>query len=263
MRLIDYFWEKIVIGRASALMRKHRQGGRRTAVIAGDYLSLKVMLQGRFEDKLISVLEGRVLRDMAPGSVCLDIGANIGNHSIAFAKWFSRVYAFEPNPETFDVLALNAKWSSGRIFPFNVGASDREFDAPAVVPADNLGGARITAAAPVPQAGIEPLRFNCVRLDEYLPEDVTRNVSFIKVDVEGHEYQALSGCRRIIEAARPLVAFELLRKDHEANGNRIRSLLDGYGYKYYYDVGRGLRLITRFRRKNYKMILASCRKLEA
>ena len=42
----------------------------------------------------------------------LDIGANIGNHSVFLSKFFKKIHSFEPNPKTYDVLSLNSKYSN-------------------------------------------------------------------------------------------------------------------------------------------------------
>ena len=39
----------------------------------------------------------------------LDIGANIGNHSLFFSNYFYKVLSFEPHPKIFKVLAINTE----------------------------------------------------------------------------------------------------------------------------------------------------------
>jgi FkbM family methyltransferase len=46
----------------------------------------------------------------------------------------------------------------------------------------------------------------CVKLDDHTDKD--RKVSFIKIDLEGHEMQALLGGQRILQEDRPIVQFE-------------------------------------------------------
>ena len=40
---------------------------------------------------------------------CVDVGANIGNHSILFSNFFKKVTSFEPQKEVFEVLKLNTR----------------------------------------------------------------------------------------------------------------------------------------------------------
>lgn len=51
-----------------------------------------------------------LLRSVHPGDTVLDVGANIGTHTLAFARAVGvsgKVWAFEPRPEIFRVLDAN------------------------------------------------------------------------------------------------------------------------------------------------------------
>lgn len=251
-----YLWEKFVLKCALPLMRASALQKPRMAIMTGDYISLRMLLQGQFERKELELLDATVFNRGFAHKICLDIGANIGNHAVAFSRWFEKVYAFEPNPRCFDILQVNAKWA-GNVTPFCVGASDRSCTVSATAPPGNLGALRISNDAAT--VGTESVTFDCVRLDDFLADEDLDRVGFIKVDVEGHEQQALSGCERIILRSRPLISFERLREDVRSSAH---ALLEGYGYKHFYDVGAGLRLIRSFKERNYKMILASPRPLD-
>ena len=55
----------------------------------------------------------------------VDIGANIGNHSIAFSKISKKVYSFEAHPRTFEILKFNTdKYKNIKIF--NIGISNKK-----------------------------------------------------------------------------------------------------------------------------------------
>lgn len=251
-------WEKLVIRLAQSIMNRRGYEGVPMVVLAGDYISLKIMVQGRFEYQEIATLEKHVFPALPRDSHCLDIGANIGNHCVAFAPWFATVQALEPNPIVFDVLSLNARFA-GNIVAHQVGASDRDFTATAVLKPGNLGATKITEDV---QSEGKTIEFRCVRVDDFLPPDVVDHISFIKIDVEGHEFEVMQGCQRILDRGKPVVAFELLRKDFDQNGKRVLELLREHGYDHFYTSGRdGLERIQEFERRNYKMILAAPRPL--
>ena len=72
-----------------------------------DVLSLKVSLSGRFENDELTILEKEVFNKIdCSNSSCLDIGANIGNHSVFFANFFYNVDCFEPQPDNYYLLKL-------------------------------------------------------------------------------------------------------------------------------------------------------------
>jgi FkbM family methyltransferase len=252
MHFLQRIKQKMVLILAEHLMSQNRGKFPRLAVMTGDYVSLKSMLLGRFEDQQLSVLEKQVFPKIEQTS-CLDIGANIGNHSVAFSKHFKKVYAFEPNPAAFDLLCINTKWH-GAIEPIPLGASDKQFKAQATIPFGNEGAARISA-----QAGGSTgsnIAFECVRVDGYLSASQFADIGFIKLDVEGHELEALRGCKSIIEISHPVIAFELLRQDH-ARGKEIESLLKSWGYRHFYEVKSSLRAVQQLERRNYKMLIAA------
>lgn len=252
MKLLKRVREKILLSLAEGMMRENTAAYPRLAVVTGDYISLKAMLQGRFEDQQLNVLASKVFPFIQATS-CLDIGANIGNHSVAFAQKFKKVYAFEPNPAAFDLLCVNAKWHPA-IEPIPLGASDKAFKATAVIPAGNQGGARISELRG--SSAEHSIEFACVRADEHLSSVLWADIGFIKIDIEGHELQALQGCSRIIETSKPMLAFELLRKDH-GSAQGIELLLKSWGYTHFYEVGSELRRLHALEKKNYKMILAT------
>jgi FkbM family methyltransferase len=251
MKFLKWLREKALLFFAQGVMRDNANLYPRLAVVTGDYISLKAMLLGRFEDRQLRTLAAKVF-PLIRSTSCLDVGANIGNHSVAFAQHFKKVYAFEPNPAAFDLLSVNAKWYPA-IEPIALGASDHEFMARAVIPSGNQGAARISDKDKSTSESV--IEFECVRIDEYLSPIQWLDIGFIKLDIEGHELQALQGCRRIIEASKPMITFELLRKDHGFSQD-IEHLLKSWGYSYFYEVSSDLRRVHKLEKKNYKMILA-------
>src|SRR5215475_1675190 len=97
---------------SSMLKKKRRDFIRRfpqVACFAFDYISTEIAVHGRFERAELECLSVQLFARMRSRRVCLDVGANIGNHSLVFAQHFARVLAFEPNPRTFKLLAINAE----------------------------------------------------------------------------------------------------------------------------------------------------------
>ena len=74
-----------------------------------DLITQGIHLDGRFDRDYLQFLPDRIFPQLLPGGICLDIGTNIGNHSLAFAPHFTHVFAFEPHPRTFRLLELNAE----------------------------------------------------------------------------------------------------------------------------------------------------------
>jgi hypothetical protein len=83
-----------------------------------------------------------------------------------------------------------------------------------------------------------------------------------KIDVEGHELQALQGIIRILEKSSPLIAFELLKDGITSGKSPVIDFLKRQGYHEFFELYKtnpvhvGVREIHTFHTKNYKMLIA-------
>lgn len=137
--------------------------------------------------------------------VILDIGANIGNHTVYFAQYleYSAIISFEPVFENFKLLDLNTcgfpnvlirNEAVGR-FRGRVSLSlNRENMGACEVYVDDTKGERYV---------------NQVRVDDLL---LNRPVTLMKIDVEWYEPEVLLGAKNILETDKPLILIE------DANG---------------------------------------------
>jgi len=107
-----------VFGRLHAAHVKNHPN---VAIFAFDAIGLHIQFYGIYEKDLLDGLSQTVFNNIDTNdSICLDIGANIGNHSLYFSKYFKSVYSFEPHPDTFMLLEFNTKKKSN-INCFNFG----------------------------------------------------------------------------------------------------------------------------------------------
>lgn len=150
-----------------------------------------------------------------------DVGANIGNHSLFFAKVIgAKVLAFEPNPEAFSILeanvALNQLTEEIDLHKIGVGSSAGRGEINNVSDV-NLGMAKVVAA----EEGAVEIQ----SLDDVLG---SQHVDLIKIDVEGMECEVLKGARGVLERCKPLVIAEAATLE-ELSG--IEDLLRPLGYR--------------------------------
>src|ERR1700712_4378651 len=76
-----------------------RANSPRLAVVPHEHVGLAVLTNGLYEREELDCLSALVAaQDLGPG-ICLDIGANIGNHAVIWSKLFAGVVCFEPNPQ--------------------------------------------------------------------------------------------------------------------------------------------------------------------
>lgn len=121
----------------------------------------------------------------------LDIGANIGLHSIVMSRCGFKVLAYEPDPEHNDILLNNLRINGcGNVQTWKMAVSDRTGTADFTRVLDN-GTANHLSGEKAPYGPLQEIRVQTVALDFIL-----NCVDLIKIDAEGHEVAILkSTCR--------------------------------------------------------------------
>jgi FkbM family methyltransferase len=169
------------------------------------------------------------------GAVAIDIGANLGEWTVPFARAVGaagRVLAVEPAPRA--AAALEATLGANALHQAQViqcalGDHDgfAEFAVPVVTSARiDTGTAQIGAAG----AACEALSVALHTLDSLSAERGLDRIDLIKIDVEGHERQVLDGAKATLCRFRPTLVIET---GHEGADDRpvIRDRLRGVGYR--------------------------------
>jgi FkbM family methyltransferase len=142
---------------------------------------------------------------LRPGDTALDIGANIGTHTIPFAGRVGNsgfVYAFEPQRVVYQMLCANAALNGlANVYAFQAGVSDHDgivrIDNAQLMKGGNVGNFSINetnTGEEVHLLQLDSLNLPCVRL--------------IKVDVEGMELNVLRGAQQLISRDRPYLFVE-------------------------------------------------------
>ena len=202
------------------------------ACFAYDAITLAIHLDGRYERDELEFLAERIFPTLPGPAVCLDIGANIGNHSLHFAQHFDRVIAFEPHPRTFALLSVNAALVKN-VLALNCGASSQAGTVSVNESRTNMGASSIGRAG---GDGGNTVSFALQRLDE-VPEVIAcERIAFVKIDVEGHEREALEGAAETLRRHRPVVAMEALAEEVEDGTTAALAYLRGLGYSHVYEL---------------------------
>jgi len=161
----------------------------------------------------------------------IDVGANIGQTSLKLSKLISpsnTIWAFEPDRSNYQKLVYNIQLNGiSNILPFNVGLGSYLHTA-AMEPEipGNRGGCRI----------IEDLahaaRIQIITIDEFVKQHNCQ-VSLIKMDVEGYEYEVVKGAAATIATQHPMLFVELDDDHLKRQGSSARELVEfliGQGY---------------------------------
>lgn len=171
---------------------------------------------GRYEEEYFAVLASF----RRPDSVFLDIGSNLGVFSLRMAPLLrhGKIHAFEPNDAIRQLFArsIHLNGIKHQINLYGVGVSDSDQRLSLSVPEGHAGGGSL-AALDGEAAG---MAIEVRRLDGLLP-DVSFDIA--KIDVEGHELQALRGMTDMLRrSGNAVLLFEKLN----ANSGIESDLMD-------------------------------------
>ncbi len=164
----------------------------------------------------------------------LDIGANIGSHTLYFIKkWgVKKVWSFEPVPSTFAILKKNVEINglSDRVAVENVGVGEKEYRASVKEEIkNNRGGTSIKEDSEG--------TFTVKTIDSYNLTDV----SLMKIDTEGYEVRVLQGAKNTIVRNRPVILVEIA----DDNIARVREMMKEWDYKEAFHNGENYVLIPK------------------
>lgn len=123
--------------------RRHiEERGHDLAVFANDLIGISIFLDGVYEREYIQTLLTTVkyLDPNAVRGAAIDIGANIGNHSLVFSRHFANVVSYEPHPRTFKLLEMNTSCARN-IKAYNLGLGDKAKVVLLYESSLNIGGA--------------------------------------------------------------------------------------------------------------------------
>ena len=185
-----------------------------------DSVSSELMINGIFERDELDLLSNIIDKE-----IFIDIGANIGNHTLYFRNSFKKIYSFEPHPKTYKLLQLNTE-DFPHIKTFNIGLSNEKKQSHIFIEATtNVAGAHYIED----QKGGHKIFFE--KFDDLY--NFENSISFIKIDVEGNELDVLKSMKKNLENNSPIISLEFDMKDFSKN-NEIISFLSELGYKKYY-----------------------------
>jgi FkbM family methyltransferase len=210
-----------------------------------------LLTYGEWAQNEISFLE----RFVMSGCTVLDVGAYIGTHTLAFARFVGptgRVIAIEAQPSTFEVLKNNIEANAAADPAAGISAVVQLENAIAshelgqiTIPAIDVGHESSFGSAsllntltgtPLPVAGSARIALDrdhvCVRAITIDSLDL-QNCALIKADVEGVEDMVLRGAVQTLERCSPFVYCEC---NSLAAGLKSMTVLENVGYKVFAHV---------------------------
>lgn len=145
----------------------------------------------------------------------LDIGANIGNHTLYFSNFleYDAIYAFEPVPANFDILEKNTR-NYPRVHISQTAIGDHSGYVNIWPEMSNMGASRVS-----PEGTILTTLTTIDALWQY-------GVTLMKIDVEGYEIPVLLGAEKTIKRDKPAILIEAW----SGRTGETAELLSSWGY---------------------------------
>ncbi len=195
-----------LLGGEGHLLRMRTSRGAFLELDPTSYIDGFVLKAGYYESEVLDA----VVRRLLATDVFWDVGANFGLHSIhaAAARPGAIIVAFEPNPAMANRVRANAELNGLDVSVQEIGLSDQIGEVELhLADAGNPGASSITA-------------WDCNRYesklaivistaDAMIAEGTVPSPTLMKIDVEGHEEQVLSGCKSLLRNPKlRMIVFE-------------------------------------------------------
>ena len=208
-------------------------------VILNDWIGLNILFDNYYEKEEIVLLKNHFNSNVKK-NIFIDVGANIGNHTLFFKTYFKGIKAFEPQKKIFKILKINTEDYSS-IEVFNYGLDLRSHDSKFYIPYSNSGMANESTKDL--SGYYEKVNF------KVYDENHNDKISYIKIDVEGNEEKVLLSMQKSIIKNLPIISFELNSK--AISRKKIIEIFKSFGYEKFYVSEKyffpmNLRFIKRF-----------------
>jgi FkbM family methyltransferase len=147
------------------------------------------------------------------GEVFIDVGAHIGKYALQVAKIIGEnglVIAIEASPINYNVLLKNCRLNNIRnIIALNIAAWKSNNELKLFI--GKVGGWHSVKF----NSGLGFVKVSAKALDNVLKELHINRVDWIKIDVEGAEYEALEGLKNTIQQYKPTLIIEVFKENIE------------------------------------------------
>lgn len=183
-----------------------------------------------FYTQLISSVQGQ-------NTLIFDVGANVGNKSSIFSKLTQKVLAFEPSSNMCYILNHRFKNTNVHVFNCALGNVDDSLDFYEIGKneAYNSLSKKHIETTVIDRSVANSEDINVYKIEVKKIENFISkygNPIYIKIDVEGYEYQVIQGLKTIV----PIISFELNLPEFQHEALLIVDYLDKIsGGKYVYN----------------------------
>jgi FkbM family methyltransferase len=177
------------------------------------------------ENLLVASYEDKVRTAFIPNEkdTVVDVGAHLGEYTLAVARSTLKVLAIEPNPDTLTLLRENLRLNRiSNVVIINTAVYDSVGSCSLFVLGDRTGMGSLVLKYEDDAAAIEVMTDT---LDNILSDLGVSTIDWLKVDVEGAEMHVLRGARKTLTANRDHIRL-IIESHTDENTVLIRQMLE-------------------------------------
>jgi len=198
-------------------------------------LPCDLIIDGIWEKKETEIIKNEIKE----GDVVLDVGANIGYFTLIFAKLVGpqgKVFAFEPEPNDFNLLKKNVEVNGYRnVVIKRKAATEINGKIKLYLSKNNSGQHRIYESKEVSKNFVS---VDKIKLDDYFKNlPCFEKISFVKMDIEGSEIGALNGMTSILSKNKNLkilIEYSPIQiRDYGAEPKALLDILKKNDFNFY------------------------------
>jgi FkbM family methyltransferase len=190
--------------------------------------------------KIMTIHEDDIITRFTPkeGDIVIDIGAHIGLYTIISSKRVGaqgKVVAIEADPENFEMLNSNIKLNQlTNVIPLNYAAFSKETKIKLYLPSGESGFTKYNTIMPnwinTQEKFVE---VNANTLDYLLQLNKIRQeeVNWIKIDVEGAEFEVLKGATDVLSKSKDVAILMELHGPPHIYRPKVEELVNLYNFK--------------------------------
>jgi FkbM family methyltransferase len=165
-----------------------------------------------------------------PGAVVIDIGAHIGLFSVIASKIIGdagKVYAFEPSPTTYSFLqqTISLNMAENRIETFQKAVSSKVGITKFYISEDVIDNSN-SLVSYQDDRKLKGIDITLTTVDAFVEEKKISQVGFIKIDVEGAEYDTLRGAENTFKTLRPYCMVGIHPVAIKAKGDSLEDIFN-------------------------------------
>ena len=206
------------------------------------FLPKKYQFKKRIERAIKKLDEPELLiinKLIQTGTDSIDVGVYRGVHSYEMSKYSDHVHSFEPNPVIFKELQKYLPQIIQNISLYNYALSEKSGKKILKVPIRDSRSNKSNyeeyykmGLATIREKNIfenyDEFEINSKKLDEF---NFEKRVSFIKIDVEGHEIEVLEGSKELIKKFKPSLMIEIEERHSKRSLEESISYVCSLGYQ--------------------------------